>query len=338
MNADFLCQAIAKDLRLEQDDSEENISFINRVIYSASSCWLKTKCLDVLSDDDAQTMGVSSHYLSLQLTSILEEYLKCFPSLELFLGKNNLHEAASIVIKRMRRHGEVVGNNDGYWKLTSLTRSHLGKNIYTLKGCLLDHGVSYSGLATIQYVNEVPRHLSTETALQWFTKFSGSLKWIDCPYSLNEVEIFDPAVTHKNNYSAWRMQTTPSFAINMARRPQNEFQKEYFLLRTSNQKTKMALIDKNLITLKEHRRIIFALRQAYKHPLTIKVEKKNRRILDVKFPCKLPEKESRLLEVYGWPKTSIEDRFNFQFIPVVWQAIRPQFVALGLNFTESKNE
>lgn len=337
MNTVFLYQTIAKDLRLEQDESEENISFINRVSYSALSCWLKTKCLDVLSSEEAQPRGASSQYLSLQLTSILEEYLRCFPSLELFLGNNNLHEATSIIIKRMKRHGEIVGNNYGYWNLTPLSRSHLGKNIYTLKGCLLDHGARYSGLATIQNVSEEPPRQRTETALQWFTKFSDSLRWINCPLSINEIEFFDPTSTHKNNYSAWRKQAAATVAITIGRRLQNKFQREYFLFRNLNQKPKMAVLDNNLISLKEHRRILFALRQAYQLPLTATVKKK-RKLLEVKLPCKLPEKESRLLEVYGWPKTTIDDMFDFQFIPVVWHALLPQLLALGINFIENKYE
>ena len=58
---DNLLSTIATDLNISQLDRESDIDFINRVLYSAMACWIKTVTQDISINENYQNVVSKKH-------------------------------------------------------------------------------------------------------------------------------------------------------------------------------------------------------------------------------------------------------------------------------------
>lgn len=250
----FLEDVVAKDLGIRQFEAEDNDSFLNRVVYSALSCWLKAICLD----QNDQCCGVTLQHLLHRGHTILEEYLLCYPKLSTFLNNRKTTECVNILIKRLLRNQDLlpIGFNSNLGLAPSLT-IRLNNDLECIKGSLLQDNCYYSGLAYLRFSPTSESIFTTPMSVDsWLNTLIAAQKWRNSSAKFDDFEFFNPSNSNRNNYQAWTDKFPKEQNFVLGRLPRNIFYKyEYFLF--TQKGTKYIKISDELLQLKEHRRFMF---------------------------------------------------------------------------------
>lgn len=73
-----LLRTMSSDLGIKKFDSESQVQYIQRVLYSATASWIKAACLDHPITTTAAA-GVSRRHVFDKVERVLQELLKRFP-------------------------------------------------------------------------------------------------------------------------------------------------------------------------------------------------------------------------------------------------------------------
>lgn len=334
---DEMIVAMATDLNMRQFVNENRSQFINRLLYSAMACWIKTAALDrSVSFHPDIDQGISRRHILDRCDSILTEMICRFPTSKSWFETDPGNEkAVQLLRSRLIRHKDLL--NVGFQSnltLASASVIPLNSDLECGKGYLLDPSFSYSGIAMI-------RRRRTEYCLEesdsidsceWLKNYIRSAWWK--PANLPEdVEYFNPFRKVKSNHRGWQdVPPTPVEGIIFARHIANLSPAEYFLIKPG-ENAKLHRIDSFLRETGEYRRFQFALRKVVDNDLAADAKIYQDHI-HLKLSFYLPEQENRLLESFAWPCNSVSDKLEWDMLPSIWSYIKINLDKLGIAVKE----
>lgn len=338
---DEMTVAMATDLNIHQFANENSPRFINRLLYSAMACWIKTAALDSLvSFSTERNQGTSRKHILDRCEGILIEMLRRFPMSNIWFKTEHGDTAVQLLRSRLIRHGDLL--NIGFQSnltLAPATVLPISSDLECGKGFLLDSSFSYSGIAMLRKrITESPYEENSRVdSLEWMREYIKSSKgnWTT-DKNFEDAEYFNPFCTEKsNNYRCGqRVLPTSVEGIILARRTERLISPEYLLIKPDkDMNMKFHCIDPFLRDTGEYRRFQFALREAVGNNLAVDA-KIYRDYVNLRFGFYLPEWENRLLESFAWPCNSITDKLEWNMLPVVWPYIRINLEKLGITVRE----
>ena len=330
---DEMMVTMATDLRVRQFANESLPQFINRLLYSAMACWIKTAALDrpVLFHTDGD-LGISRRHILDRCDSVLSEMLSRFPaSKPWFETLPGNEKAIQLLRSRLIRHKDLL--NVGFQtNLTLAPKSviPISPDLECGKGYLMDPSFSYSGIAMI-------RRRQTEccfedrdriNSYEWLKDYIKSAWWKSADLPEN-VEYFNPFRKVRSNYGCWQdTPPAPVEGIIFARRNASPLPAEYLLV-MPGENTRLHYIDSFLHETGEYRRFQFALRKIVDNDLATDVRIYQDHI-HLKLSFYLPEWENRLLESFAWPYNSVSDKLEWDMPLPIWAYIKIHLEKLGI--------
>ena len=330
---DEMMVTMATDLRVRQLANENLPQFINRLLYSAMACWIKTAALDrPVSFHTDGDLGISRRHILDRCDSVLAEMLNRFPtSKPWFVTPLGNEKAIQLLRSRLIRHKDLL--NVGFQTNLTLAPESvtpISPDLECGKGYLMDPSFSYSGIAMIrrrqtEYCFEDSDRINS---YEWLKDYIKSAWWksADLP---EDVEYFNPFRKVRSNYRCW--QDTPPVPVEgiiFARRNANPLPAEYLLIKPG-ENTRLHYIDSFLHETGEYRRFQFALRKIVDNDLATDVRIYQDHI-HLKLSFYLPEWENRLLESFAWPYNSVSDKLEWDMPLSIWAYIKVHLEKLGI--------
>lgn len=341
--------AMATDLNIRQFICENRLQFINRLLYSAVACWIKTTALDrpvSLAKDVGQginqqhvsdaNQGVNRRHILERCDNVLTEMLRRFPASEpWFRTEPGNERAVQLLRSRLIRHGDLL--NVGFQTDLTLAPESvipLNSDLECGKGYLLNPSFFYSGIAMLRR-RKVEYHFEGSDradSCEWLRDYIRSAWWKSVDH-IKDVEYFNPFLREKSNYRCW--QDVPPASVEgivFARHTVNVFSTEYLLTKLGDDK-KLHRIDSFLQETGEYRRFQFALRRIVGNDL-IADAKICQDHIHLKLNFYLPEWENRLLESFAWPCSSISDKLEWDMVLSIWPYVKIYLEKLGIAVSE----
>ena len=350
---DEMIATMAKDLNIHPFACESRPQFINRLIYSAMACWIKTTALDrsvsIAPNQNQRTgqqhiagsnQGTSRRHILDRCDNVLAEMLYMFPASEpWFKTDPGNGSAVSLLRSRLIHHGDLL--NVGFQtKLTLAPESitPLNSDLECGKGYLLNPSFSYSGIAMLRrrkseylFEGSVP-----VDSCEWLRDYIKSAWWKPVGHMEN-VEYFNPFLKAKSNYRCWQdALPTQAEGIVLARYTNNALPAEYLLVKTG-ENNKIHRIDSFLRETGEYRRFQFALRKIVGNEL-VADSRIYRDHIHLTLNYYLPERENRLLESFAWPCSSVSDKLEWDMVLSIWPHVKIHLEKLGIAVREETED
>ena len=338
---DEILADMSKDLAVYKFIGESEKQFIDRIIYSAMACWIKSSTLyHPLPDGQEKIVGVSRKHIFDKCNGILSELLLRMPeSREYFQVENEKETAITIIRDRLIRSEDIcnIGFNTDLI-LHGESQTAIGKSLQRIRGCLIKTGCFYSGTAMLRQceIQGETQPPDMESVVEWFENYTKRAWWKVMSANDEDIEYFNPCISSANNFENWQKKKPESIGgYTFSRREVNKNMYEY-MLQKEDGISYFHGIDSLLVETKEHRRFMLAMRCMAQNPLPAQVIKHKEYIV-FKLNALLPEKESSLLETYAWPIDKITNKLRWMMSEPVWQYIYPYLAKLGLNISEVTN-
>lgn len=332
-----ILRGMGTDLGVRRYEDETEEQYCNRVLYSAMAGWIKASALDrPVTSEQSEYPGVSRRHIRDKCTVILGELLKRFPeSKQWFETESEEEDGARVILSRLIRHGDLlkVGFETNLI-LAGSSRAPLWDGTVCIKGEVLLPGTYYSGLAMLQNIQkkEDGQRGAMTDAAAWFWDYLRSAWWKEAEF-LENMQYFNAHKRGKNNESCWQWERPqPVEGVWLVRRSVYGNGHEYFLVRKEECLYRHQ-IDPFLQKIGEHRRFMTVMRYMAGNEVPVQVKHYADHIF-LQLRIHLPQKESSLLETYGWPRKSVTDKLEWDMSEEVWEWIKPRFCSLGLKVTE----
>ena len=330
---DEMMVTMSTDLRVRQFANESLPQFMNRLLYSAMACWIKTAALDrPISFRTNGDPGISRRYILDRCDSILAEMLSRFPtSKPWFETLPGNEKAVQLLRSRLIRHMDLL--NVGFQTNLTLAPESvipISPDLECGKGYLLDPSFSYSGIAMIRRRQTEYRLEDSDriNSYEWLKDYIKSAWWKSAGLP-EDVEYFNPFRKVRSNYRCWQdTPPAPVEGIIFARRNASPLPAEYLLIKLG-ENIRLHYIDSFLQETGEYRRFQFALRGIVGNNLVTDA-RIDKDYIHLKLNFHLPEWENRLLESFAWPYHSVSDKFEWDMPLSVWAYIKIHLEKLGI--------
>lgn len=336
---DEMMVTMATDLRVRQFANESLPQFMNRLLYSAMACWIKTAALDrPVSFHTDGDLGISRRHILDRCDSVLAEMLSRFPTskpwFETLPGKE---KAIQLLRSRLIRHKDLL--NVGFQTNLTLAPESvipISPDLECGKGYILDPTFSYSGIAMIRRRQTEYRFEDDEriNSYEWLKDYIKSAWWQSASLP-EDIEYFNPFRKVRSNYGCWQdTLPAPVEGIIFARRNASPLPAEHLLVKPGEY-AKLHYIDSFLQETGEYRRFQFALRKVAGNALVAYA----RIYLDhvhLRLSFQLPEWENRLLESFAWPCDSVSDKLKWDMLSSIWPYIKIHLEKLGITVREER--
>ncbi len=328
--------AMASDMNIRKFVSESDTEYKQRILYSALACWIKAAALDRNITDTSATGGVSKKHIYDKSSQILATMLERLPEIKpYFTIEEDATDPVHLIRQRLVQNGDLT--NIGFdTDMTTVSPAvcALNSHIEHCQGVFFGNGVFYAGISSLRKKeNEVSQ---TESILvtDWFDEFCDTAWWEIGSIENEDIEYFNCFKNARNVSSCW--QNTPSSfqdCIRLLRITINKNMYEYYLEKEKRGIVYHHKIDPFLANIKEHRKMMFALRaKAGTHlPATIK---KHTDHTSLKIWVHLPIEVAIFLESYAWPSRSITDILEWQIPLCLIDDVKRKLQAIGMKITE----
>lgn len=302
-----LINTIVKDLSIPKYHNETDEHYMYRVCLSAFGNW----CLKLAESKDETEYGSTKHNITIVLNELLSEYGKMFPFLkEMF--SNEKDDDFAVLIRR-------IYEETGY-----LLTSNSNKDILSYRDRTLKIGDSYLYFG-------LPNQIKFANGLGFYTESEG------INYSFNDIFLRDRLqpkdyikCKFENDFFDYcddgnYLYFNPFLKTSLSTAWSEQFVSDYSIAKDENgvyyrvkkDEDKLLIIEEpqiindDLLTSYEYRRLYYALKDYYDNPIEAKISKLDDIYSQIYIPSFLPNREYYLLLLLGWPKENIFNRSNF---------------------------
>ncbi len=334
---DEILIAMATDLNIDRFVSESDLQFINRLLYSAMACWIKTAALDrSVSFHNDVDQGVSRRHILERCDGILTKMLQRFPSSKPWFEPEPRNESAVQLLRsRLIRHGDLL--NVGFQTNLALAPQSITpitSDTECGRGYTLNPSFFYSGISMLRRRQEADgfEERDREDACEWLRNYIRSAWW-ESAGRLEDIEYFNPFCNSRSNHGCWQDAVPiPVEGIIFARHLASKLPAEYLFIKFGENE-RIHRIDRFLRETGEYRRVQFALREMVDNNL-IADAKIYKGHIHLKLSFYLPEWENRLFESFAWPYSSISDKLEWDMVSLIWPYIKIHLEKLGIVIRE----
>ena len=333
--AERLLDRMSQDLRIFPFTNETAEQHKIRLLYSATSCWIKAAATDNVNADTVQ--GVSRRYLFERSRGTFDAILKLFPECSNWfeLDKSDTHPVI-LLRSRLLRHGDLL--NQGFGTNVALSKAYklpISNDLQAVYGIVLAPNIEYSGIATVERVQQDFELATKETARHWLSSFLRKIWWASKNEAPESLQYFSPFNHAKSNYLAWQDSAPESVdGVLFARTVVQHGTNEYFLIGKNG--SSVHKLDSFLQQQGYHHRIMYAMRSIVNNSAQANVVLYNDHATLQLFSF-LPAEEMQILESYAWPARSFNDSLQWTMSIPVWAYFKPFLLALGIEISEEQH-
>lgn len=326
--------AMASDMNITKYESESDAQHIQRVLYSALACWVKAAALDRDMSEPAAS-GASKKHIKEKCTQILKVALDRVPEARgYFYPEDAPYDSVTVVRKRLVQNGDIVNIGfDTDMTLVPPSVIPLNSNTVQVIGDFFGNGIFYSGISALRTTNSSVNRENSDIAT-WLQNYCNSAWWEPGAITNDSTEYFNYGKQIRNNSYCW--QPTPVDylqKIRFLRITINKGMYEYYIEKEKGGSVFHHKIDPFMVEMKEHRRIMLALRKMANNAPILKLTKYNDHV-KLNLWVNLPSKELTFLESYGWPSRHINDMLEWQIPKCLEDNVKTIFANLGINVEE----
>lgn len=329
---------IADDLKITKFDNESDTEYMQRLTYSAISCWIKAISLDQFVGQANGCCGVSKKHLTEKAVLILNEYLNNFPTIkEWFVADKDIKDAVKLLENRLYQSGDLC--YIGFGTNVILSRPYekqISKNTIQIIGKVQDDDAKYSGIAMLKS-SDYTNYVSGESNhFKGYKDFILSCKWTQGEIPSYDKEYFNPINKTSAVSKCWQAEKV-NF-VNGIRfvRVMKGFKYEYALERYMNNAYHYCIIDPFLIEQREHVRMLISIKKESGSSVKAKaVEFED--YIRLNLYTLLPKQESKWIELLAWPTRNVFDMFEWKIRKTDWDFIKNIILNTGISIQEVKN-
>lgn len=335
---------IAKDMKIRNFQNENENDFINRVIYSSISEWIKASTFDrkIDNQEGVTENGCTKHHITRKCGDILEGFIEVYPQIESYFFPSDKKEPKPIqdIQKRLLMGGILVSGENNTIQLSQQKYGQISDHLFFERGNFFQIGKQVSGLGC--YTNSVPEEISInhidelffippktakETVLSYYKLMEGKFEIIS---SVPEYWKFFDFLSRKSFHNSWVDQFNKEGKITVYKNINNPL--EYGFAKYNNGTLSIAKFPNHIAETKEIRRILYGLRAIENNPCQANLTLKSDSV-DLEFYTSLPQREQTLLYMIAWPVRSMYDRTQYtssiEFLPTIKKMLNN----LTVNFT-----
>lgn len=313
-----LIKTMSADMKIIPYVAESESSFTYRVLFSALGQW----CLYISAGSQNGVLGTTKHNQTVILNNLISKFKELFPGVEDALCSDDIQLPVLI------RH---VYQEIGYLFTDDENRNHL----CDVK-CVVDTGTSKlclnllpeSEINGLGIFNSEVKPLITWreflirdslTPNQYINSKYDLVMFEDRNLDLNDMQFFNP-LAHASPSQSWGNKICTEFTVG-----RKSLLGPFYLIQLYNGDILYSLEDQNLnddkLTSFEYRRLYFALKNFYKNPLKMRIEKIDDSYSKLFFQGHLPNREYYLLLIISWPNQYAFNKTEFiiknSFLPFV---------------------
>lgn len=331
--------AMASDMNIKKFNTETDSEFIQRVLYSATACWIKAAALDRNVWDVSVDIGVSKKHIYEKSSKLLSAMLERYPEIKYwFYTDEESEDPIRIIRRRLVQNGDLINIGFDTNMITASSSVHpIGLEVEQITGVFFDGGIFYSGLSAIRKSTNSDAANNNETAVDWFDEFCKTAWWENGHIENDSIEYFNCVKNAKNIHSCWQKNEVDFFQnIRLIRITINNTMYEYYLERIKGDNIYHHKIDPFLLEIKEHRKMMFALRKKANVPLPARITKYSDHAT-LNIWAHLPYEARVFLESYAWPSRNINDVLEWKFPLCLLDEVKRKLNNLGMSVTEGHN-
>lgn len=331
--------AMAADMNIKKFNNETDLQFVQRVLYSATACWVKAAALDRNIGDENVDTGVSKKHIYEKVSKLLSAMLERYPETKYwFYMDDESEDPIRIIRRRLVQNGDLINVGfDTNMITTSSATYPIGLEAEQITGVFFDGGIFYSGLSAIRKSTNQDVANDDEAAVDWFDEFCKTAWWENGRINNDSIEYFNCVKNAKNIHSCWQKNEVDFFQnIRLIRITINKTMYEYYLEKVKGENIYHHKIDPFLLEIKEHRKMMFALRKKANTPLPAHITKHNDHAT-LNLWAHLPYEMRVFLESYAWPSRNINDVLEWNFPLCLLDEIKRKLNNLGMSVTEGHN-
>lgn len=328
--------AMASDMKITKFESESDAQHIQRVLYSALACWVKAATLDRdMSEPDA--LGASKKHIKEKCTQILEAIIDRFPEArEYFYPEDTPYDSVSVVQNRLVQNGDIINIGfDTNMALAPPSVIPLNHKTVQVIGDFFGNGIFYSGISALRTSTDNINRENTDIAI-WLQDYCNSAWWELGTITNNSIEYFNFNLRARNNNNCWQPAPVDFLhKIRFLRININKRMYEYYIEKEKGGSIFHHKIDPVMVKMKEHRRIMLALRKIANNAPVVKLMSYKDHI-KLNLWIHLPLKELSFLESYGWPVRHINDLLEWKIPLCLREDVNVILANLGIT-VEKRN-
>lgn len=331
--------AMASDMNIQKFHTETNVQYTYRIIYSAIACWIKAAALDHNVGETSPNAGSSKKHIYQKCTQLLSSMIERYPEMKpLFYTGEDSEDPIKCIRRRLVQNGDLV--NIGFetnMTLVPYTVRPISSNIEQVCGTFFDKTLFYCGISAMRKSTNDNISNNITSISDWLEQFVATA-WFE-PGSINHdtCEYFNSFKNTRNIHTCWQKNETEfCHGIRLVRIIINANMYEYYLEKYKNGSVYHHKLDPFLVDIKEHRKIMFALRKMSNTPLPAHMTLHSDHAtlnLWVHSPYEL----AKYLESFTWPSRHISDVLEWKIPICLTSEIKQKLMSIGMTVTEENH-
>lgn len=323
--------AMASDMKITKYESESDAQHIQRVLYSALACWIKAATLD-RDMSEPTAVGASKKHIKEKCTQILDATLDRIPEAKsYFYPEDATYDSVTIVRKRLVQNGDIV--NIGFdTDMTLVPTSKIPLNSHTeqILGNFFSSDIFYAGISALRIAKcDIERE--NVDIVAWLQNYCNDVWWVAGAIKNDSTEYFNCGKRVRSNSYCWQSAPVDFLQkIRFLRITINKGMYEYYIEKEKGGSIFHHKIDPIMVEMKEHRRVMLALRRMANNEPTVKLTAYKDHI-KLNLWIYLPLKELAFLESYAWPSRHIDDLLEWQIPWCLEGDVKNILANLGIN-------
>lgn len=334
-----IISAMAADMNIRKFSSETEQQYIQRVLYSATACWIKAASLDRGPGGSNDSSGVSKKHIYEKSSQLLDSMLARFPEIKpWFYMEDATEEPLRLIRRRLVQNGDLLNIGfDTNMILAAKNTKPISLSAEQIVGVFFCSDIYYSGVSAIHNKNIENFYSSDENVIDWFDDFCNSAWWESGKIKNDTLEYFNYEKNVRNIHSCWQKDEVNFLnSVRLIRITINKTMYEYYLEKNKNGNFYHHKIDPFLLEIAEHRKMMLALRKKAGVPIPAHISIYADHAV-LKVWVHLPYEIKVFLESYAWPSRNITDVLEWIFPLSLLEEIKLRLTNLGINITEVYN-
>jgi hypothetical protein len=308
-----LLTAMSRDMDINRYKGESDDSFAYRLCYSALGQW----CLRTAQNTSGCLVGSTKHNQTIVINELLLRYSELFPKIaDKFIDVRNQQIIFPVHIRRLYEEtGYLLTDNSNRNHLANFGRSfQIGNSSLFLgvpKTAYAVNGLGAFSTSTL-YNSSVREFLIRDdlNCEEYFQTRFDITDFYEKDINFDELEFFNPL---SNNVPSLSWSKKMETECTVARK--SELGPFYRVMRSLNETLLFAdepieQQNDDLISY-EFRRLYFALKSHYNHPLNAIIISQDEEYSKIKIRGRLPNREYYYLLLLSWPVNNAFDKVNF---------------------------
>ena len=311
MNIALLNQ-IAGDLSIVRFFNENLEDYANRVLYSSFALWLKTICLDGVTNDTQENYSVSKQHHHMRGEFILTNLLEFFPENKNWFYIGDEEHPVNFIRERLIYSMDILTLNDN-------ARLYLNKKDYiTINGeftkvlGIPDNNFNFcSGVSLIQLHKNLSYQQPLENIEVLYTDLMLNGKFTKDEWTVTK-EYFNPFIKTDTLYKSWN-ESQPKTNLYISR-IRDKFQHNmYFVEKIINGTVYTHQINNFIVESGLLNKMLCYIRFKHNNPISVKIIKEKDNFKLKRSVKDFYGEEERFVQSFAWPEKSLYDKLNWCF-------------------------